>query len=104
MCPGHSICPLELIEFLTRVLEQHLSSSEVKEVLERCGTSLARLLKKAFRDVEYNRQRTPGDPSRLVWLYCNLRRKSPVNLWSTLTADEVGEKLETDTKFTVFEL
>ncbi|XP_068737818.1 uncharacterized protein [Montipora capricornis] len=75
-CPGHSISRLEMVNFLTSLVQRHLEDCpELQKILDLRDTVLTGRLKRAFPGVEFKRKQIKEDHYRKVWMYVNIRRK-----------------------------
>ena len=72
MCAGHSIDRLEMIEFLTSVVHQHLTDCpELQKVLDLRDTVLTGRVRKAFPRVEFKRKQMRREHHRKVYPWKN---------------------------------
>ena len=68
VCPGHTIDRLEMVQFLTSVVHQHLSDCpDLKKVLDLRDTVLTGRVKKVFPEVEYKRKQIKQDHYRKAY-------------------------------------
>lgn len=68
MCPGYTIDRLYMVEFLTGVVQRHLSDfPDLDKLLNLRDTVLTGRIKKVFPEVEYKRKQVKEDHYRKAY-------------------------------------